>query len=232
MQTSVNSWRQVQEELLRRITSRDWPPGELLPTETELAKEFGCARATVNRAMRELAGAGLLDRRRKGGTRVVINPVRKATLDIPVIRAEVEQTGARWHHEVLERKIGKPPVSVATQLALDPEAHAMRLRCVHFANRKPFLYEKRWINLAIVPAIKAVDLTQVSANEWLVQQAPFTHGQVAFSAKNATTSEARALDIAVKSAVFVIDRSTFSGEQIITSVTLTYAPGYTVHSTI
>ena len=45
----------VRDEVKRRIESRIWPQGSLLPTETQLAEEFNCARATVNRALRELA---------------------------------------------------------------------------------------------------------------------------------------------------------------------------------
>ena len=85
-----NSWQSVQAEVLRRINAREWKPGDFIPNEAELAIEFGCARATVNRALRALAESGLLDRRRKAGTRVSLNPVRKATLDIPVIRYEIE----------------------------------------------------------------------------------------------------------------------------------------------
>ena len=78
-------WQSVHAEVLRRIRSREWLPGALIPNETDLAAEFGCARATVSRALRELADAGLLTRRRKAGTHVALNPVRKATLQIPVI---------------------------------------------------------------------------------------------------------------------------------------------------
>ena len=63
-----NSWQSVQEEVLARIHSRQWKPGDLIPNEADLAQEFGCARATVNRALQNLADEGLLDRRRKAGT--------------------------------------------------------------------------------------------------------------------------------------------------------------------
>ncbi|MEP5090001.1 MAG: winged helix-turn-helix domain-containing protein, partial [Paracoccaceae bacterium] len=80
----INSWHAVQEEVLRRIKNRSWKPGELIPNEADLAIEFGCARATVNRALRALAETGILDRRRKAGTRVALHPVRKVTLEIPI----------------------------------------------------------------------------------------------------------------------------------------------------
>ena len=46
----------------------------MIPGEEALAREFGCARATVNRALRDLAEAGVLERRRKAGTRVALQP--------------------------------------------------------------------------------------------------------------------------------------------------------------
>ncbi|MCY0152430.1 GntR family transcriptional regulator [Hoeflea alexandrii] len=55
----------MQAEVLRRINAREWKPGDFIPNESELSVEFGCARATVNRALRGLAESGLLDRRRK-----------------------------------------------------------------------------------------------------------------------------------------------------------------------
>ena len=58
-------WGEIRVEVLRRIRERIWPPGELIPSEEALAVEFCCARATVNRALRELAEAGVLERRRK-----------------------------------------------------------------------------------------------------------------------------------------------------------------------
>ncbi len=89
----LQSWEAIRAEVLNRIRTRVWPPGALIPSEEALAEEFGCARATVNRALRELADAGVLERKRKAGTRVAALPVRKATLDIPVIRQEIAARG-------------------------------------------------------------------------------------------------------------------------------------------
>ena len=74
----TTSFRAVMGEILRRITTGPWGPGTLLPTEVELAGEFGCSRTTINRALREVSDLGLLDRRRKAGTRVRLAPIRQA----------------------------------------------------------------------------------------------------------------------------------------------------------
>lgn len=228
MKRSGHTWQSVHAELQRRISERTWAPGELLPAETELAEEFGCARATINRAMRVLAEAGQIERRRKAGTRVVRHPVRKATMDIPVIRQEVEGRGMRWSHRVLEQKSVKPPASVGARLALPPSGRALHLRSLHYADGEPFVYEDRWINVAAVPQIKSADLVAVSANEWLVQEVPFTDGEFELSASSATTREARLLKVTAGSPLLIIDRITSNQAQIITLVRLAYAPGYRI----
>ena len=81
-EVDTNSWRGVHTELLRRINDKEWRPGSMLPNETDLAEEFGCARTTVNRAMRELADAGILDRKRKAGTRVALHPTSRVVLRV------------------------------------------------------------------------------------------------------------------------------------------------------
>lgn len=226
--TPTNTWQSVQSELQRRIRERIWEPGELLPPETELAQEFGCARATVSRAMRVLADAGQIDRRRKAGTRVVKNPIRKATFEIPIIRGEVESRGARWSHRILEKKTVKPPAVISNRLALPDTAKALHIKSLHFADLQPFVYEDRWINIAAVPAIRRADLTAISANEWLVQQTPFTSGEFALSAASASAGEAALLNIDEGSPLLIIDRITFNLNQAITSVRLAYPPGYRV----
>ena len=110
----MKGWEDIRAEVMRRIRARDWQPGAQIPTEEELAEEFGVARATVNRALRDLAEAGVLERRRKAGTRVAVLPVRKATLDIPVIRQEIEARGQAHGFQVLKQAFMEPPVPVAS----------------------------------------------------------------------------------------------------------------------
>ncbi|WP_309664278.1 GntR family transcriptional regulator [Tabrizicola sp.] len=97
---SAQGWESIRAEVLRRIRARDWLPGALIPGEAALAVEFGVARATVNRALRDLAEAGVVERRKRAGTRVAELPVRRARLDIPVIRQDVEARGLVHGFEV------------------------------------------------------------------------------------------------------------------------------------
>jgi GntR family histidine utilization transcriptional repressor len=224
-------WEAIRAEVLRRIRARDWAPGDAIPNEADLAAEFGCARATVNRALRDLAVAGVLERRRKAGTRVALHPVRKATLDIPVTRAEVEARGQSYSFRLLQSEMAAPPHPVALKLGLAPGSRLLHLRTLHLADGKPFLHEDRWLNPAALPQ-PLPDFAAISANEWLVTHVAYTSGDIAFSAENASADEAAILGLPAGCALFITERSTWSEAQPITAVRLAHAPGYRLHTLV
>lgn len=229
---SQQTYRDIKDEVLRRIRAREWGPGELIPGETDLAAEFGCARATISRALRELAADGLLERRRKAGTRVSLTPVRRATLDIPITRLEVEATGARYDHRILERQRRLPPAHLAVRMQTAPDQELVQLKSLHLADGRPYLFEDRWLNPATATGLSEARFDGQSANEWLVRNIPVSGGEISIHAANATPSEAAALDVADGTALLVVDRLTRSDLGIVTIVRLAYAPPYAIRTTI
>ncbi len=80
--------KQAVEVLGQRIANDHYPPGEVMPTEEELASSLGVSRATVRDAIKVLSGKGLVRTARRYGTRV--RPVEEwSLLDGDVIS---------WHH--------------------------------------------------------------------------------------------------------------------------------------
>src|SRR5699024_4155725 len=61
---------QVIAQLRAAITEGDWPLGQRIPTEAELAETLDVGRNTVREAVRALAHSGLLDVRQGDGTYV------------------------------------------------------------------------------------------------------------------------------------------------------------------
>ena len=108
------------------------PQGALVPGEIELAEEFHCARATMNRAMRELADDGIIDRKRKSGTRVKVSPTRQAKFVIPLIRKEIEDTGSSYRYTLVQRQKRRAPVWLQGRLGLSPQSNVLHLHCMHF----------------------------------------------------------------------------------------------------
>lgn len=225
-------WQAIRDEALRRIRTGQWPLGAQIPNEADLATEFGCARATVNRALRDLADAGVLERRRKGGTRVAPTPLRKATLEIPVIQREVEGRGGRYGYALIARDLCPPPRGVSERMGLAADMALLHLRALHLCDDAPHVYEDRWVNPHAVPAILQVDFGHVSANAWLVRNVPYTRGALALGAMGADEAVSAALQCPPGSAVFTMERLTWMGAAPITLVTQHYAPGYRLTTSI
>ena len=57
------AYRKVAAAIGARVLSRALREGERLPSETELARQFGVNRSTVREALRELESRGLVQRR-------------------------------------------------------------------------------------------------------------------------------------------------------------------------
>lgn len=228
---TLTNWEDIRAEVLRRIRMRLWLPGAVIPTEEALAYEFGCARATVSRALRELAEGGVLERRRKAGTRVALHPVRKATLDIAVTRLEVEGRGQVYGYHLIEAVVAAAPMAVCSKLGVAQGADWLHLLSVHLADGVAFLYEDRWLNPSVL-LDPSPDFGIISANEWLVSNVSYARGDIAFSAANANASEAEILGVALGAALFITERGTWGEAAPITWVRLAYAPGYRLHTAV
>src|SRR5262245_54146979 len=67
----------IRQTLADAIASGQYEPGQRLPSESELVKTFGASRPTVNRALRELQLAGVIERRAGSGSYVRIDAVAR-----------------------------------------------------------------------------------------------------------------------------------------------------------
>jgi len=161
-----------------------------------------------------------------------MHPVRKATLDIPIIRKEIEGKGLTYGYTLISENIKLPPADICARMELGGSLKIIHLVCLHLAGGKPYVMEDRWINDKVVPDISAADFTVQSPNEWLVENAPFTNGDFAFSATNANRKEAEILTCKEGEALFAYERRTWDVDKAITSVRLTFAPGYQMHTEI
>ena len=220
-------WEDIRAEVLRRIRARDWPPGALIPGEEALAAEFGVARATVNRALTALAEAGVLERKKRAGTRVAELPVRRARLEIPVIRLDVLGRGLPYDFKLLTDLLEPAPAPVTARLGLPEGTPMLYLETLHLAGGQPFVLETRWLNPAVLPS-PAPDFARVSANEWLVTHVSLVSGDIAFTAEPATAREAEVMGVPPGTALLVAERTTHGTGGPVTLVRLAHAPGHRV----
>ena len=59
---------EIFEQMKQTIFSRQWMPGERLPSEQKLMEMFGASRMSIREPLKQLAGLGLVESRRGAGT--------------------------------------------------------------------------------------------------------------------------------------------------------------------
>ena len=217
-------YQRIKDALMARIRAGEWRPGDTIPGEETLAVEFGCARATVHRALREMAQAGMLDRRRRAGTTVALPPARLATFEVPRMEEEVRALGASYAYELLERRLLAADATARERLQAARGARALRLSCLHRANGAPWQLERRWINLDTVPDAREADFTNQPPGSWLLTHVPWTDVEHVLLAENADDATATLLEVAPGAALFIVERRTWLDERVVTWVRFTH-PG-------
>lgn len=214
-------YQRILSDIRGRILSGEWPPGHRIPFEHELSEQYHCSRMTVNKAMSELARTGLIDRRRRSGSFVRRPQSQAAILEIHDIRAEVEALGLPYRYELVSRRQRE---ATGERDAGFPEGTSLvELVCRHFAGAAPFCLEERAINFDAVPEALDESFEAMAPGSWLLSRVPWNAAEHTIRAVAADEHVAKMLGVPRNSPCLVVQRRTWSGDQPVTDVRLTYA---------
>ncbi len=67
---SLPLYKEIRDQLVESLLRNEWPPGEPLPSEKDLAKRFAVAVSTIRSGIAELVDANILIRKQGKGTYV------------------------------------------------------------------------------------------------------------------------------------------------------------------
>lgn len=95
--------RHISRTLTRWIEEEQLPPGSLLPTEVELARQFGVSRHTMRAGIDALVRAGRLERFRGKGTFVTHPRIQQSLAHFYSVAGAISARGAHLETVVLER---------------------------------------------------------------------------------------------------------------------------------
>ena len=226
--SDLPTWRSIRSDVLRRIQTGLWKPGDHIPNEVELAETYHCTRSTVSRALRDLAAAGFLVRKRKGGTTVAPNPVRKALLEVPIIGEGIRKGGHAHGYEFLGAVLEPGSAAATHALGLREDTPLYHVRALHRADGRPHQYESRWLNPEVAPDVLDADLRATPIDEWLLQYLPFTRAAITISAAPAEGEPARLLETTRGEALLLVERTTWKLAQPLGFLQLFHHPGYRI----
>lgn len=220
----ATAYARVKAHILDRIGAGEWGPSDRVPSENELVREFGVARMTVNRAVRELTQEGFLTRVKGGGTYVADRRSHGHPLRIRNIAEEIAERGNRHDAEVLE--IG--PVAASEEDArafeLAPGGELFRSVILHLEDGRPLQLEDRLVNPAMAPDYLDQDFSARTPYDYLIAVAPLAQAEHVVQAIMPDATVRRRLAMREGEPCLLIRRRTWSGGTV-ASTALLYHPG-------
>ena len=75
---SIPLYMQIKDLLVARVTDGEWTPGDIIPSEMQLARELNVSQGTVRKAITELVENNVLVRRQGKGTFVAAHDGKRA----------------------------------------------------------------------------------------------------------------------------------------------------------
>ncbi|MEN5299934.1 histidine utilization repressor [Brucella sp. TWI559] len=223
-EATISLHQRILDDIETRIISGEWQPGHRIPFEHELTAYYNCSRMTVNKALTQLAKAGLIERKRRSGSFVSFPQSQAAILEIHDIRDEVAALGQPYRFELLKRSERLSGPADARHIDIPRHTPLIELVCRHYAGKRVFALEERIISLDAVPSAADTNFAEQSPGPWLVACVPWSNAQHSIRAVVSTEENASILGVPAGSPCLVVERQTWNADQPVTHVRFTY-PG-------
>ena len=156
--TAQPRYRAVKDGILSGIRSGKLKPGDRVPSEYELVAKYSIARMTANRALKELASEGFLNRIAGSGTFVSEGGSYSQPLAAINIRDEIERRGGKYSVKILhldaEEHDDFPELPKGTRVF-----HSVIL---HMDGHLPLQLEDRLVNPEIAPDYLDQDFKKIT----------------------------------------------------------------------
>jgi len=220
----VPQYERIKAHVLAQVQNGRWKEGDMIPAEERLADLFGVARMTVNRAIRELTAEGVLSRRQGAGTFVAQHKYQATLVQIQSIADEVRARGHRYSSALHALESLAATKALADSFAVRAKHRLYHSVIVHFDNDVPIQLEDRWTNSTIAPDYMTQDFSTLTPNEYLMQVAPLQGVKYSIEALRASAFIADKLHVALDEPCLVLQRKTFSFDQVASIATMWY-PG-------
>jgi len=195
----------------RRIRAGEIPEGGRLPSEAELAREFGCSRMTVRAALAALAAAGLVQRRHGLGTFTSRPRALRRFWTVLSFTEEMRAHGVEVQNRLLSVRREQPSESVRAALALPPGEPVYRVRRLRLVAGHPVAYHVSSLPVRLCPDLDRLDLESDSLYRLVEDRYGyrFTRCDRTYRPVRAKSAEARLLEVPVGTPVLLVEGVAF-----------------------
>lgn len=206
-------YQQIKALIMKSLQSGEWKPGEMIPSEMELASRFKVSQGTVRKAIDELAADNLVARRQGKGTFVTTHHedvVKFRFLRLVPDEGEPHYGASR----VLECKRLRAPAEIARLLDLRTGDSVVQIRRVLTFSGEATMLDEIWLVGASFKGLTAEKLTEWKGPMYALFEAEFGTRMIRATEKiravAADETAAGLLSVAVGSPLLSVERVSFT----------------------
>jgi GntR family transcriptional regulator len=142
--SNAPAYKKIEAAIRKRIDSGRLKPGDVVPSERELARLHGVSLMTARHALTELSRDGLVERRHGAGTFVA--PPKIEFNKLLSYTEQMASLGLTAHARVVSsRLVGREP-EIAARLGLPPTSRLVRIERVRSAGEEPVALETCYLS--------------------------------------------------------------------------------------
>lgn len=154
-QTHEKLYLQLARLFRSKIVTGEWPVGQSIPTVEELQTLHGVSRTTVRMAVHSLVTDGLLETRKRGGTRVCGQPYKPPSFLLPTSWKDLVAFGEQIEQFTLRTASGcVPPIPPGFPLPGELAPSYMQFLRLHTHGDAPFCLSELYLEQDLYPELQ------------------------------------------------------------------------------
>jgi GntR family transcriptional regulator len=202
-------YRQIRDRIVGALQAGEWRPGDLIPSEFELAARFGVSQGTVRKAVDALAAEHLLVRRQGRGTFVASHQEARAQYRFLRLRPD-EGEPVQPTSRFIECRRLRAPAEIARALELRQGETVVMIRRLLDFSGEPKVLDEIWLPGAIFRGLSAERLNAYNGPLYGLLEAEFGTRMIRAServrAVAAAPAEAALLGVPAGAPLLLVER--------------------------
>ncbi|PWI33750.1 GntR family transcriptional regulator [Vibrio albus] len=148
----------IANQLRSRINSDEFQLNQALPSENQLAKEYGVARMTIRKAMDTLIQEGMLDRRHGSGCYIIDKEMTFENTGLNSLTEQIGKTTKTLTSKVISFSVIPCPSSVAQRLKISPGESIYYIIRIRSVDTHPVHYEESFLPVSLYPTLSVAHM--------------------------------------------------------------------------
>lgn len=209
-------YRQLAEHLRQSILEGKWRNGDMIPSESDMMKQYQVSRMTVRQAIALLEQDGLVRKEQGRGTFVVFQSAEQDMLGFHDFAKDLRRRGRVGTFRILRFELISVPKALEEIFGMTQTDQVYLIHRLKIADGKPVMFERLYLPRDFVPDLPEDEVHRV----WLSELLPRRYGFHLERARKVVQpivigeEEARVLGVSPRSIGLLVDRITWAKEQI------------------